>query len=608
MFSRILFLLKYWSLWVLSFSIGRLVFLLFTRKEASLASYDEFAGSMLHGIVMDISTAAYFTLPVLLFILIGIFIRYFNNRLLYKIYTAIVLFVVLLIILADINAFKAWGNRIDASILRYLKHPAEAWASVANLPVGWLILLLLLCYIIFVLAWNRFISKHFFRIDAGVVKWSQVLLLLLLAGISVIPLRGGFQLAPLNQSTVYFSNNNYANQAALNPVWNFISTLLRRSKETSNPYKFLQPDDANRIVDSLYRSASFRNDNTASHPNVILIIWESFTGKAVDLIHDGIEVTPGFNQLKREGIYFSNIYATGDRTDKGIVGILSGYPAQPTSSIVKDPGKSAKLPMLNSAFKKEGYYNSFYYGGELEFANIKSYLINGGFDKMIYVKDFDKKDMNSKWGAHDGVVMERFFNDISKHTQPFFTTWLTLSSHEPFETPDPPVITGSASEAAFLNSLHYTDKVITALIEKCKQQSWWKSTIVVIVADHGHRLPSTSNTTANFHIPLLMLGGNIRSQTISRVGSQLDLPATLLAQIGKPATQFPWSRNLFDTGFIPFAHFTFNNGFGFVQPSKQYVYDNVGQRLIEKQGAVTTGDIITGRAFLQKSYQDFLDK
>ncbi|MCR6720928.1 MAG: sulfatase-like hydrolase/transferase [Chitinophagaceae bacterium] len=143
-------------------------------------------------------------------------------------------------------------------------------------------------------------------------------------------------------------------------------------------------------------------------------------------------MTPRFNQLLNEGIYFDNLYASGDRTNKGVPAVLSGYPAMPNTTIIHNPAKSAKLNTLTQELAAKGYTTSFIYGGEPEFANIKSYLVHAGFNTILGRNDFSEKDMNSKWGAHDGVVMERVMKELEQQTSPFFTTWLTLSSHEPF--------------------------------------------------------------------------------------------------------------------------------------------------------------------------------
>ena len=466
-------------------------------------------------------------------------------------------------------------------------------------------------YLLICSAFYKIIINGLKNIRPDKIKLLSVLVLLLITGLFILPIRGGLQLSPLNQSSVYFSQNNFANLAAINAPWNFMYSLNHNIESSENPFRNLDKKKAAEIVDSLYaHQIDAAPHSSLIKTNVIIVVWESFTEKATHLQIEGHEITPGFNALKKEGIYFSNIYATGDRTDKGIVGVLSGYPAQPITSIVKIPSKASKLPMLSTQFCKAGYHTAFYYGGELEFANIKAYLIGGSFDKFISINDFDKKDQNSKWGAHDGVVMQKLFNDLNKQSQPFFYTWLTLSSHEPFETPVPQVLSGKDVTSLFLNSLHYTDSTLYDFVQQSKKQAWWGNTIMVIVADHGHPLPATGKRLDNFKIPLLFLGGGLNKTGIEvdKIGAQIDLPATLLGQIGFPYQSYKWSKNLLDSTTKPWAYFSFNNGFGFIQPGKSLLYDNVGKSIIEKNGSITEQDINMGKALQQVSFQDYLDK
>ena len=120
-------------------------------------------------------------------------------------------------------------------------------------------------------------------------------------------------------------------------------------------------------------------------------MWESLTSKVVASVGGLPGITPRFDSLARQGILFTNMYASGDRSAKGIVAILSGYPAQPTTSIITIPTKTASLPSLPRTFKAQGYHNSFYYGGETEFSNIKSYLLQQGFEKIIDYKLNDEE-------------------------------------------------------------------------------------------------------------------------------------------------------------------------------------------------------------------------
>ena len=515
---------------------------------------------------------------------------------------------------ADVEIFKAWGSRLDASPLKYLKNLKEVWASISHLPVFWMLFLFIIIYGFLLFAFNKIATQGLQKILLSKGNIFCTLLLILLAGINIIPLRGGLQLAPINQSSVYFSQNNFSNLAAINGPWNFMYSLDNDTESGVNPFNYISSREAVLIKDSLYKA----NGNVEKiidlyktpAPNIIFIVWESFTEKVTALQKNGVSITPGFNALKKEGVYFSNIYATGDRTDKGIVAVLSGYPAQPITSILKIPGKAGKLPIVSAELSKKGYHNLFYYGGEPEFANMKAYLMQGVYNKFITEDDFEKKDQNSKWGAHDGVVSKKLSDDLKTIPHPFFCNWLTLSSHEPFETPVPTVIRGKGFESLFLNSLHYTDSIVHEFIQNCKKQSWWNNTIVVIVADHGHSLPSTGKKIDDFKIPMLFLGGALTKTgiEINKFGSQTDLPATLFGLMNYPTKSFNWSKNLLDSSIHQWAYFSFNNGFGYVEPGKYLIFDNVGKMIIEKQGNISGQDIKKGKAIQQLSFQDYLDK
>jgi phosphoglycerol transferase MdoB-like AlkP superfamily enzyme len=323
-----------------------------------------------------------------------------------------------------------------------------------------------------------------------------------------------------------------------------------------------------------------------------------------------VEILPKFNELRKQGLYFATVYASGDRTNKGVPAILSGYPAMPNTTIIHSPAKAEKLPVLSRIFKARGYATPFFYGGEPEFANIKSYLLHGGFDPIIGKNDFSASDMNSKWGAHDGVVMKRVLEKLNKETRPFFATWLTLSSHEPFETPVAKAFKGSDNTTKFLNSLHYTDTVLGDFIDECKKQPWWQHTLILITGDHGHPLPETGNKADDFRIPMLWLGGalNKTGMIVNRPASQLDIPATLAGQFKLDPKLFPFSKNILSEKSRAWAFFSFNNGFGFVDSAGRVVFDNVGKQLILKEGGAGESEIEAGKAMMQYVYDDFLGK
>ena len=594
MIGKLKFLFLYLLSWTLFFQLARGFFILYQLKQAKLLSSETVFYSFLYGMKMDISMASYILLPVCFFSLLGVF-----------------LFFVLIIVSADSDLYSHWGFRMDATPLKYLDSPRELWATISHLPIFLISIFFISGY--FFIAWifaiiiNK-INTYQQRVSYKILS---ALIVIIFMGVLIIPIRGGLQLAPINQSSVYFSTNNFANHAAINATWSFFHGVTNRTSSTHNPYNYLPILRAQQITDSLHHSSGeFDKVLNTSTPNVIFIIWESFTEKAAHLSVGGKEVTPYFNKLKKEGIYFSNAYASGDRTDKGLTGILSGYPAINQRSIIRTPAKSGKLTVLSRLLKERGYQTPFYYGGEPAFANIKSYLSHGGFDPIIEKNNFSEKDQNSKWGAHDGIVAGKMFNDLAKARQPFFLTWLTLSSHEPFETPVPAFFKGNDHTTLLLNSLRYTDGVVNNLIENCKKETWWHNTLVIIMADHGHALPETGKKSDDFRIPILWLGGalNGHGQVIDKVVSQLDIASTITAQLDIKEKYFPFSKNIFDDNYKEWAFFSFNNGFGFVQNKKAFLFDNVGKNIFEQQGLITLKDIEAAKALQQNIYQDYLNK
>ena len=570
--------------------------------------------SLWFGLKMDLSMAAYLTVLVCVFVLAALFIPFFRKKWMYLIYTGIILFIQLLLIITDSESYKAWGTRVDSTPLKFLSTPKEAWASINHLPIVLIIIGLAVVYVLLFWLFRKIISRSIVLLANNKYRFLQALLILLFMGSLIIPIRGGFQLSPLNQSSVYFCNNQYANNAAVNPSWNFIFSVIQKGQLNGHLYQYMGNDEVNVIVNPLFDNLGkvevVINDSGSVKSNVIVILWESFTEKVLNKSIDGKPVIKFFPELMKEGIYFSNCYSSGDRTDKGIGAVLSGYPALPKGSIVNYPEKTTKLQGLGKIFSDNGYTTQFYYGGEPEFMNIKSYLNGQKFQQLITKEDFKDADMNSKWGAHDDVVMKKIMNDIPKRKDPFFTTWLTLSSHEPFETPVKTVFNGNDKETKFLNSLHYTDSVVYSFINELKKMPSWKNTIVIISADHGHYLPVTGKRADDYRIPVLWLGGALKKQNsvIDETVSQLDMAGSLAEQLHFKTDPFPFGKNVFDSTSKHWAFFTYNDGIGFVTDSSRLLFDNAGKRTVFEEGRTNKEQERIAKALMQKVYTDFLKR
>lgn len=608
--KRLEFIALYGLSWVVLFQFFRLLFLAYHYKKTLELPSSLWVSSALHGLRMDISFAGYILmLPALLLMFTAKKWNWYAKTL--QIFSFIISLVIVLLVVTDLELFKAWGFRIDGTSLHYLATPTEAFASMGAAPVFPLLILL---GGLFFLVWKLLKTVVSMSVNAfqrtGFIYTIPVFLVI--AASLIIPIRGGLQLAPMNESAVFFSDKSFANYAAVNVPWNYMSSLINSTYSKKNPFIYFNENEADQTVRALYKTDSISEQILRSGQlNVVVIIWESFTSKVVGSLGGLKNVTPHFDALNKEGILFTNLYASGNRSDKGMVAILSGYPAQPTNSIIKIPKKTMTLPSLPKVFRKNGYHTSFYYGGETEFANMKSYFLQQDFDQIIDKNDFDKKDMNSKWGAHDHIVFNRLVKDLDTQKQPFFSTLFTLSSHEPFEVPVKTVIEGKDPEHLFLNAHHYTDASLGDFIRQAKSKPWWKNTLLIIIADHGHPLPETDKSKpAEFRIPMLWLGGALDKTglKIETLSSQTDLAATLLNQLHHPSRSFTWSNDIFGKNRIPFAYFAFNNGLGWMRPGGYLVRDNIGGNITEKAGTLAPEEEKSGKAYLQSSYSDYLKR
>jgi phosphoglycerol transferase MdoB-like AlkP superfamily enzyme len=271
-----------------------------------------------------------------------------------------------------------------------------------------------------------------------------------------------------------------------------------------------------------------------------------------------------------------------------------------------------KLVFLPAKLNSEGYKSEFYYGGTLVFANYQSFLVQAGYDKMVSDKDFPPADLKSKWGAFDHVVFNKCLADSPDNDTRFFKTILTLTSHEPFETPIPKAIKGDDDDSKYLNSLHYTDSCFGDFIKEAKTRKWWDNTLIIIIADHGSSRPGNSEMweKSKYHIPMIWLGGalNVHDTVISNLASQTDLAATLLSQLEINADDFKFSKNILANEYVPYSFFTFSGGFGFLKPNDLLIYNTITNTYTEPNQNKDSINEMQGKAYLQTLYMDFFNK
>ncbi len=598
------------------FSIQRLLFYIFHFKQIQEATISEQLWLFIKGLRLDLSMTGYFLLIPILLLILQVFIPKKSHILdkVITIYTYILIVIIVLFGIIDLSIYKEWGAKLNSRAVEFLiLSPGEALASSTSSPL----LLSTIIFIIQILLFSILYKKFFrFEYDAKLHLFFKIISIPIFTFLAVMMLRGGLQLAPINQSAVYFSKHSVINHASLNTEWNLMHSVIENHFSNDNPYVFMDDKEAKRLVDSLYKPEENYGTNILNNtePNIVYIILESFTSDVIEHFGGEKDVCPNLNKMAEEGLSFTNIYASGDRTDKGMIAILSGFPSQAVRTIIQQPDKFEKLPSLPKTLSSGRYTSSFFYGGESEFANFKSYLVSAGIEKIIDKNDFSANQMNSKWGAHDGYLFDKVLEELPKQKQPFFSILLTLSSHEPFEIPVSSPYNGEDLPSKFRKAAHYTDQCIADFFQKAKKEEWYKNTLFVIVADHGHRLPKEyekAYDVRKFRIPLIFYGDVIKKEylhkNILKVGSQTDIVSTIINQLRLGRMNYPWSTDLLNNK-PGFAFYTYDNGIGWIDDQEKITMDNVTQNITSREGDSTNEAkrVLTGKAYMQRVFGQYL--
>ena len=436
--KRIIYIVSYFFTLLLLFVIQKPLFMLYNDAVGKEVSVNDFWQVMWHGVSLDATTAGYLTALPLLVILVSIWIRKISLKKLLLPYYILVAILVSVVFVVDMGLYPFWGFKLDASIFLYLDSPKEAMASVS---VGFIAVRILA-----MIAWVAGMVWLLMKITPHTLEKVGKRVLgtlggLLLGGVLFVIIRGGVTESTSNVGQVYFSSNQFLNHSAVNPCFSLLSSM-GKSKDFSSEFNFFEEEKRAKLFEGLYPEGNVDKNievlNT-KRPNVLLILMEGFGGAFVEPLGGLQGVAPNLNRLSEEGVFFTQCYANSFRTDRGTVSALSGYLGLPTVSIMKVPAKSRTLPAISEELVKAGYQTDFLYGGDINFTNMKSYLLSKGYQKLTADSDFSLAEQNSNvWGVNDDITSEWLLSQLKERTEtdtPWFTTYLTLSSHEPFEVP-----------------------------------------------------------------------------------------------------------------------------------------------------------------------------
>jgi phosphoglycerol transferase MdoB-like AlkP superfamily enzyme len=601
--SRIYLFFKIYLFFIITFAIQKVLFMAVNYSEMSRFPFSEWLKVVWYGLPLDASTAGYLTVLPGLFLVLSCWVR--SNIIAYILrwYSYIFFFIITFFLVADLGLYQFWGYHIDNTLFYYLLSPKIAFASVSVLFVliglmGGFAYLALLIW-----SFNKIVISNIYKLILCKNPAIASLTIFLITGALFLPIRGGVGVSTMNVGRVYFSQHLFLNHSAINIHFNMFASIAS-NKDFGKQYRFMEDKDAKALFEAMTKQPINQDsipvllNNT--RPNIILFVMESFMNKMIEPL-GGEDVAVNMKEFCKEGIVFKNFYANGNRTDKGLVAILSGYPAQPTTSIIKYPNKAQSLPSIPKALRNEGYSSiRFYYGGDADFFNMRSYLMGQGVDKIISQNEFPLESRLSKWGAADDKLIEYVLNELKQpRPQPFMDIVLTLSSHEPFDVPT------NKFNHPYLNSVAFADSCLGVFVREFKKNPLWNNTLLIFVADHTMRYPDNMQNTdpERYQIPLILYGGAIKQHIeIERYASQIDLAAILLHQLGIDYSDFKFSKNALNPQSSEYTFFAYNEGFGCITPQSHTAYDHTSKAIVA--GDPNSIEIQKSKAFVQCLYDD----
>lgn len=602
--QRLWYLLKVNILLLLIFMVAKMLFMFFNHEGHDFTAGDV-CDVLRHGLSLDFSTSLYLMIVPFLTTLVSV---WWNKtvvlrRILLGYYVFIALALALAFV-ADTSLYPFWGFKLDASCLQFLSTPGDAFASVST---GYLLVRLLgLIVLVGLIGWSLYRINPLFRDCRH--PWLTTLLFLLLMPLMVIGIRGGTDESTTNIGQVYYSQNQFLNHAAVNPVFSFLSSFEKTANHIVD-YDYIDSKECETLMRQLYPTTSTDTDTllTTTRPNVVIVLMES----AGDVFSKAM---PNLQRLKEEGIDFTNCYGNTWRTDRGTVCTYSGYPSFPTSSVMKMPQKTNHLPSIASALQQEGYKTSYLYGGDINFTNMRSYLIATGWEQLTWKADYSGEEQRTaEWGVRDDITFNTLYNQIlainaeTDTTQRFLFGFSTLSSHEPWDVPMQQL------KEEIPNAFYYLDHCIGEFIDKLKQSPQWKNLLVIFLPDHSIDYGGMTEAMQQRNkIPMVWVGGAVKGpRKVTKYCNQTDLAATLLAQMQLPHQQFRWSRDVLSSSYsYPFIIHNYNNGFSVADSTGFVVYDLDSKRLLTNESRDATRLERMGKAILQGTTSDLkqLDK
>ncbi|MBE3670319.1 hypothetical protein BOO25_15450 [Vibrio navarrensis] len=539
-------------------STSRLLLAVWQADRVSAA--EGWLNLIVQGIRVDIATLSWlFILPALLAALFpvqGIFGKIWRTLL--RLWLVAGLWILVYMELATPPFIMEYDLRPNRLFVEYLIYPKEVFSmlwlgyklelfigligSVATLWFGW--------------KWSGKVTAQTQQVKW---RWRPVLVVAVVI-LGVLGARSSLGHRPLNPAMVAFSSDPLVNDLVLNSAYSVFFAVNNMKSERSAA-QFYGKMDTDRVIDLVKQSSAKENYlpgslptlnfNPATHQgtkkNLVILLQESLGSRFVGGL-GGLPLTPNLDQLLKEGWSFTQMYATGTRSVRGIEAVTTGFPPTPSRAVVKLSKSQTGFFTIADLLQKQGYHTQFIYGGEAHFDNMKSFFLGNGFEQIVDEPQYDNPEFKGSWGVSDEDLYtkaDQEFTRLSQQGKPFFSLVFTSSNHSPFEYPAGKIEPYDAQFNTRNNAVKYSDYALGTFFDKAKKSDYWDNTVFIIIADHDARVYGSQLVPVeHFHIPALILGKDIAPREDDRLANNLDMPPTLLSLIGVDATTPMIGRDL----------------------------------------------------------------
>lgn len=584
------FLLTY-VLFVVIFVFEKPLFMLRHLSQFKASSFSEWMSVIWNGLSLDLTAAAWLTVIPGLLLTCTIWSRKKLWRRLAKIYFLLASLLMAGVFVADMAVYPNTGSKLTANSLgALLTQPSAVFGDSVWSVLGGFLAVLIFAMLFFVVFYLCLLGSE--KLERKLLPLNPLLftlLFLLLEVVLLVPVLKGMGTNGMDVSKAYFSANKRLNLAAVNPLYSAMATwqgkgialpeikfpIARKSGEKKE-----ESGEKREGADALFDPAANGEQAKPSRailntpkPNVLVVVLKNMPASLIGAMGGDKNVTVCLNELVPQGLLFNHIYATSTNAADGLRALLNGE-----VSASQQPS-----PSLVNTLRNEGYLAAYYSGLDIDGTNLRSQLKTAGFQGFVSQTDFSVADRQNSWGVHDFPVFNALLAELrnEKTQKPWIRIVQTASAQPPYTVPYHRV-----KDQLENNAFAYSDACLGHFISELKKLPQWEKTLVVVTSDCVGSYPQQNElSTGRFHIPMLLLGGALKETgVVDTYGSQADLAATLLAQLGLSHKAFTYSKDLLSNAAPHFAYFSTPNGYGMLSADNQLVIDQKADKTVVDEG------------------------